>query len=123
MVEVIKRYAFVDILKGIAILFIVYGHIIPGIFPSFAKWITTFHIPLFFFVSGLLFNEIKYRNNFKTFLIGRGKGLVLPFLIFSLIVAIGYYFLVDDYIDFLIALLSNGWGWICAMVCTYITAG
>ena len=48
---VATHYAFVDILKGIAILLIVYGHITPGAVPFVTDWVSTFHIPLFFFVS------------------------------------------------------------------------
>ena len=105
-----ERYVFIDILKGIAILMIVYGHIIPGSFSAMTKFISTFHIPLFFFVSGLLFNEGKYKNKFGTFVRERTKGLVVPFLFFSIIVAAGYYFVEDNYREFICNLLKNGWG-------------
>ena len=104
------RYIFVDILKGIAILLIVYGHIIPGSIPVLTKWVSTFNIPLFFFVSGILFNNSKYKDNFKGFLKCRFKGLVLPFLIFSTIVAVGYLFVTDNYLTFISKLFIYGWG-------------
>ena len=104
------RYDFVDILKGIAILLIVYGHIMPGSIPFLTKWVSTFHIPLFFFISGLLYNDIKYYADFKGFIKSRAKGLVLPFLIFSTIVAIGYLFVSNDYSEFITTLFTNGWG-------------
>ena len=94
----------------IVILLIVYGHIIPGFFPQFAAFVSTFHIPLFFFVSGLLYNDAKYKNDFRSFAKNRLKGLVLPFLYFSIIVALGYFFITDDYLLFVTHLLSNGWG-------------
>ena len=103
------HYAFVDILKGIAILLIVYGHITPGAVPFVTDYVSTFHIPLFFFVSGLLYNDAKYKNDFRSFAKNRLKGLVLPFLYFSIIVALGYFFIADDYLQFLIHLLSSGW--------------
>lgn len=105
-----NHYVFVDILKGIAILLIVYGHIIPGCIPFLTKYVSTFHIPLFFFVSGLLFNETKYQHNFVGFLRGRTRGLALPFLMFSGIVAIGYYLIEVDYTAFLCNLFRTGWG-------------
>lgn len=105
-----KYYAFVDILKGIAILLIVYGHIIPGTIPALTNWVSTFHIPLFFFVSGMLFNEIKYKEDFKGFVIARTKGLVLPFLYFSVVVALGYILVSEDYFLFVTNLIRNGWG-------------
>ena len=104
------HYAFVDILKGIAILLIVYGHITPGAVPFVTDYVSTFHIPLFFFVSGLLYNDAKYKNDFRSFAKNRLKGLVLPFLYFSIIVALGYFFITDDYLLFVTHLLSSGWG-------------
>lgn len=104
------HYAFVDILKGIAILLIVYGHIIPGAVPFVTYWVSTFHIPLFFFVSGLLFNSIKYKDNLFRFFKNRAKGLAFPFLVFSIIVALGYYYVIEDYYSFLIGLITTGWG-------------
>lgn len=110
------HYAFVDILKGIAILLIVYGHIIPGTVPFVTDWASTFHIPLFFFVSGLLFNNIKYKDNLFRFFKNRAKGLVFPFFVFSIIVALGYYYVIEDYYSFLIGLITTGWGGVRAMV-------
>lgn len=104
------HYAFVDILKGIAILLIVYGHITPGAVPFVTDWVSTFHIPLFFFVSGLLFNNIKYKDNFLRFFKNRAKGLVFPFFVFSIIVALGYNYVVKDYSGFIINLITFGWG-------------
>ena len=40
MIETFKRYAFLDLRKGMAILLIVSGHIIPVVFPVFAKWVS-----------------------------------------------------------------------------------
>lgn len=93
-----------------AILLIVYGHIIPGFIPSFAKYVSTFHIPLFFFVSGILFNGKKYESQFKLFFKTRIQVLVAPFIYLSLIVMCGYYYLEKDYVNFIKQLISNGWG-------------
>lgn len=106
----VHRYECIDILKGITILIIVYGHITPGAIPTFTDYASTFHIPLFFFVSGLLFNNTKYKNDIKAFLTNRTKGLILPFVIFSTVVTILYYFVSNNYIDFLHNLIINGWG-------------
>lgn len=105
-----ERYVFVDILKGAAILMIVYGHIIPGSIPVMTKYISTFHIPLFFFVSGLLFNDEKYGDKFPIFVKERTKGLLVPFLSFSILVAVGYFWGEDNYLEFLYNLLTMGWG-------------
>ena len=117
------HYAFVDILKGIAILLIVYGHITPGAVPFVTDWVSTFHIPLFFFVSGLLYNDAKYKNDFRSFAKNRLKGLVLPFLYFSIIVALGYFFITDDNLLFVTHLLSSGWGGVRPMVSPSVDIG
>lgn len=104
------RFIFIDLLKGIAILLIVYGHIIPGSIPGLTEYVSTFHIPLFFFISGLLFDGAKYSNRFKLLCKNRWKGLVLPFIYFSIIVAFGYYFITDAYLPFITNLLFKGWG-------------
>lgn len=106
----IRRYQFIDILKGIAILLIVYGHIIPGFIVIFTNYVATFNIPLFFFVSGILFNEKKYQGQFDFFLKTRIQGLMIPFLYLSLIVLCGYYFLEIDRCKFAIHVLLYGWG-------------
>ena len=105
-----ERYIFIDILKGISILLVVYGHIIPGSIPLFTEYAGIFRMPLFFFVSGVLFSNTRYQNNFKEFLYKRYKGLVIPFFYFSIIVALGYFFIEDDYRAFIFKLVTWGWG-------------
>lgn len=110
MIEMQERYKFIDILKGISILLVVYGHITPGAIPIFTEYAGIFTMPLFFFVSGVLFNEVKYRNNFKEFLYRRYRGLVIPYFYFSIIVALCYIFIQDNYFTFITHLLKWGWG-------------
>lgn len=118
-----NHYGFVDILKGIAILLIVYGHIIPGAIPFMTEYVSTFHIPLFFFVSGLLYNDVKYKDNFMSFIANRIKTLMCPFFYFSAVVALGYIFVTDDFRSFLISLFINGWGGVCFVVYSSIVFG
>ncbi|WP_419149965.1 acyltransferase family protein [Phocaeicola vulgatus] len=51
---------------------------------SISNWIWSFHMPLFFIISGILFNATKYPN-FNLFIKKRGKTLIIPYIIFSLI--------------------------------------
>lgn len=68
-----------DIAKGIGIILVYIGHVPPH---SFVRHVIyTFHMPLFFILSGLLFDENKYR--FKDFMIKRLKGLLVPSFFFS----------------------------------------
>lgn len=52
MVE--KRVEWIDMAKGIGLLFVFLGHLKT---PFLATWIYTFHMPLFFFLSGLVYNH------------------------------------------------------------------
>ena len=51
-----KERVEIDILKGIGILLVVFGH---TAFGKASGWIYLFHMPLFFFISGLLFKKHK----------------------------------------------------------------
>lgn len=48
------RDAFIDFLRGTAMLFVILGHYATGIIRTI---IFTFHIPLFLFISGYLYND------------------------------------------------------------------
>lgn len=76
-----KRNPTIDILRGIAIFLVVFGHI------SHIGWTRTyiwgFHIPIFFFISGMLFNENKY-NSITNFIKSKFRTLIIPYGIFYL---------------------------------------
>lgn len=75
----LKRLDYVDIAKGLGMLMVIWGHINSG---STFVLVYSFHMPLFFFLSGLVFNSNRYQS-FKDFFIRRVKTLVIPYLIFS----------------------------------------
>lgn len=77
-----ERKHYIDIFRGIGMLLVVYGHII-RIYPD-RSYIWTFHMPLFFFISGLTFMPDKY-DSIKAFIKRRGIFLLIPYLIFYLI--------------------------------------
>lgn len=56
----------IDAAKGIAIILVVLGHVCTGI-PWLVKWIYSFHMPLFFMISGYL-REGKEYGDFVPFL-------------------------------------------------------
>ena len=77
-----NRIESIDVAKGIGIIFVVLGHIINGS-SLLNKWIFTFHMPLFFIISGICFSTKKYPN-FYPFAIKRIKQLIVPLLCFTL---------------------------------------
>ena len=54
-----ERLDYIDTAKGIGIIFVVFGHHLLEA-ESFRHWISCFHMPLFFIISGYLF---AFRNN------------------------------------------------------------
>jgi len=71
------RVEWIDMAKGYGILCVILGHIS---FHSLSIWIYSFHIPLFFFLSGYLFNE---NRPFIPFLRKKIKTLLIPYIFFS----------------------------------------
>lgn len=75
-----KRDPYWDIVKGLAILCIVIGHCCQG----FAvQYVYSFHLPLFMFVCGALFNEEHARDPYR-FMGNRLKTLWKPFIAYAL---------------------------------------
>jgi len=75
--ETIKnRIEYIDYIKGFAILWIVWYH---TTCPAFAK--NYWHVPLFFFVSGLFFKKESFNLFFKK----RIKNIIIPFFFFYII--------------------------------------
>jgi fucose 4-O-acetylase-like acetyltransferase len=73
-----KRIAYIDIARGIGILLIVLGHNdLSEYHPFLHKFVYSFHIPLFFFLSGMFF---KPERPFRDLLKRRFDSLLKPFL-------------------------------------------
>lgn len=60
-IETSKRYLYFDCIKGILIVLVIIGHFLPGsLSENFARYmIYSFHMPVFFALSGYLFNTTK----------------------------------------------------------------
>lgn len=84
-----KRNVYIDILRAIAILLVIVGHIpYPTFSPILHKFIYAFHIPLFFFVSGMTLSFQDYSKfNFKQMLAKRFHRIYLPYLLWGIILA------------------------------------
>lgn len=75
-----KRFLELDILKGIGIFLMVFDHVGWGM--TIHTYIQSFHMPLFFIVSGFLYKKSDIRITIKK----RSKTLMRPYWIF----AVGY---------------------------------
>ena len=80
MKETKKRYSYIDIAKASGMLFVMWGHLMLG--GRTNSFVYAFHIPLFFFLSGMMFNE---RISFRDFFFRRARTLLLPYAVFSVV--------------------------------------
>jgi len=87
------RLHWIDTLKGIGIILVVLAHYSLPI--ALDTYIFSFHMPLFFFISGFLFDFGKYANSASTFVKGRFKSLIVPYFCFAVITCI-FCFLLDE---------------------------
>ena len=80
-----QRLSYIDVIKGIGILLVILQHCLGGgtlgSTPGLQKTIASFHMPLFFFISGFLYKKKTY----KDYLFSRMTGLVIPYGIVSII--------------------------------------
>ena len=75
-----KRLDYNDLAKSLGMLTILWGHIRLGDWSN--AFVYAWHIPLFFFLSGMVFNKSKYAS-FQVFLLKKVKSLLVPYVIFS----------------------------------------
>lgn len=73
------RYEYVDVAKGIAIIGVYFGHhaLLPNLLTD---WFWSFHMPLFFFITGLFSRKLITQETHEVIKSGI-KKLVLPFLL------------------------------------------
>lgn len=77
----------IDAAKGMAIVLVVMGHVCTGI-PGLVKWIYSFHMPLFFLISGYL-QEGKGGGQFVPYLKKKVLTLLYPYCIFAALGTLG----------------------------------
>ncbi|MPM71331.1 hypothetical protein SDC9_118295 [bioreactor metagenome] len=86
------RLHWIDALKGIGIMLVVFAH--HSLPVALDTYIFSFHMPLFFFISGFLFDFGKYAESASNFIKGRFRSLIVPYFCFALITCL-FYFLLD----------------------------
>ncbi len=80
-----KKDRAIDILKGIAIIAVIFGHITSPV----GSFIFSWHMPLFFFISGFF---IKTDESIKIFLIKNFKRILIYFFAFAVLGFLVTYF-------------------------------
>lgn len=75
------RNSSVDIIKGIGIILVIMGHISENLFIN--RLIYSFHMPLFFILSGYAYINYNKTNNIKDFIIKKLKTIVIPYFIYG----------------------------------------
>lgn len=86
------RIQWLDHLRAIGIFFVVLGHT-PGIPESFEKMIFSFHMPLFFWLSGLMCKNTIRQIPFGDFLKNKVHKLLVPYLFFSILSYLSWFLL------------------------------
>lgn len=121
-----RRIEYIDKLKGVCILFMVMGHIMQISLEvnnvTFNSFYTSFHMPIFFFLSGMF--VYKHFNNWNInelwhFLYSKVKRLLLPFITIGSIYVI--YFNID-YIKFIDGNFDGYWFLPALFMCMIINA-
>lgn len=96
IIQTNTRKHYLDIAKGIGIILVVLGHC-PQVYNPLKQWIYAFHMPLFFIVSGMVWNRTSHENNGyfnKIFLVNKVKRLIVPCYLWGII-----YMLINALID------------------------
>lgn len=88
----------IDVLKGIGIILVVIGHVNTKGF--LVQWLYTFHMPLFFALSGYILYKFGKYIPFQKFLLKRTKSILWPFILFRLVLFIYWIVIESHFRDF-----------------------
>jgi fucose 4-O-acetylase-like acetyltransferase len=80
-----KKIQWIDAWKGLGIVTVVIGHVLPYFLNKYIFW---FHMPLFFFISGYLYKE---DTNIGKFVRKKFLHLLVPYFLFLLLLSIPEY--------------------------------
>ena len=81
-----RRLAWLDILKGIGIIFVVVGHVYSN--KIIFNWIYSFHMPLFFLAAGWVYKEKSILMDIKR----RIQTIVIPYFSYGILILIYWQF-------------------------------
>ncbi len=81
------REKWLDTAKGIGIVLVVFGHLCGEYLPLLVKWIFSFHMPLFFMLSGYL-EYGKKVGSFKPYIKHKASSLLWPYFTFGFCIVV-----------------------------------
>lgn len=82
--KVMTRNQHIDSMRGIAVLLVIIGHCWTFQEQFISKLILAFHMPLFFFIAGYLFNYTEtYNRNSISVIISKFNHLLIPYFAFE----------------------------------------
>jgi acyltransferase len=91
-----SRHDWVNTMRAIGILLVVLGHTL-GISEGLENFIFSFHMPLFFFLSGLVLTESRLVQGYLSAAQHYARRLLLPYFIFSFITWLPWVFATRHY--------------------------
>lgn len=80
-----QRIGWIDTLKGIGIFLVFLGHLLTYSQQSIVRYIFSFHMPLFFFVSGLFFKHSDLNSGFYKFFKKTMRIRMIPYVSFGIL--------------------------------------
>ena len=82
-----KRLNYVDAAKGLGILLMVLGHIWTDACAEIVVWLYSFHVPMFFVLSGMMLKYTRKleKSSLKEIIISRCRQLLVPYIVFETI--------------------------------------
>lgn len=89
----VNRIPYIDVFRGLLMLLVVLGHSIVNTDDIMNKVILSFHMPAFFMLSGMCFHPKTSNYNSLLLLKKKSKGLLWPYITFSLISVLLYWLL------------------------------
>lgn len=88
------RIHWIDVLKGIGIFLVIMGHTFKE--NSVFYWVYSFHMPLFFLISGYLIEPKSEIRKRREFFLKKCKSLLLPFFVFRVLL-VTYWIVVESH--------------------------
>jgi acyltransferase len=97
-INITQRVSWIDNAKALGIIAVFYGHIVEKIFLTYTtpaaalqyKLIYSFHMPLFFILSGYLIKQTQ-RQTFLAFMKNKFMTRIVPFLFFNILIIPCYF--------------------------------